>query len=237
MVGVADGMYVGMAAASARAAQLESVADNLANAETPGFKAARPAFASFTGVGSTDKVLSGAVATGTDLRPGPSMQTGGPLDLVPEGELFFGVAGPNGQVAYTRNGAFSVGSDGTLTVGGHPVVGRSGGPIVIADGMAPTIDDNGDVLVNGARTEGIALYKLSGALDRIGPGMLRPGAGGAAQLVEGRVRVGELEMGNAPAVTSAIDMITAQRHFETAMQAIQTYRRMDEKATEVGRLR
>jgi flagellar basal-body rod protein FlgF len=239
-IAVADGMYVGMAAASARAAQLESVADNLANAETPGFKAARPAFESFIGNNATtsDKVLSGAVATGTDLRPGARQQTGGPLDVVPEGELFLGVRGPNGQMAYTRNGSLTVAPDGALSAGGMQLVGRSGGPIMIGDGAAPTIEDNGDVMVNGGRVDGLALYKLSGALDRVGPGMLAPGAGGGAQLADdGRVAVGELEMGNVPGVSSAVEMITAQRHFETAMQAIQTYRRMDEKATEVGRLR
>jgi flagellar basal-body rod protein FlgF len=227
-----------MAAASARATQLESVADNLANAETPGFKAARPAFESFLGSGGTsDKILSGAVATGTDMRPGPRQQTGGPLDVAPEADLFLGVRGPNGQMAYTRNGSLAISSDGTLTAGGQQLIGRSGGPIVITDGAAPTIDDNGDVMVNGARVDGLALFKLTGALDRVGPGMLAPGAGGGAQLVEGRLAVGELEMGNVPGVSSAVDMITAQRHFETAMQAIQTYRRMDEKATEVGHLR
>jgi flagellar basal-body rod protein FlgF len=234
---VADGMYVGMAAAAARAAQLEAVADNLANAETPGFKAARPAFQAFSGGGPTDKVLSAAVATGTDLRPGPSVQTGGTMDVVPDGSLFLGVTGPNGQTAYTRNGSISVGSDGTLSVAGHPLVGRGGGPILVPAGSVPTIEKNGDVMVNGARADSVALFQLNGILDRVGPAMLAPGAGGGATMVDGSVRVGELEMGNAPVVSSAVDMITAQRHFETAMQAIQTYRRMDEKATEVGRIR
>ena len=44
---MADGIYVGMAAAAARAEQLDSIADNLANVETPGFKASHPAFQSF----------------------------------------------------------------------------------------------------------------------------------------------------------------------------------------------
>src|SRR4051794_16984464 len=62
---VADGIYVGMSAAAARAAQLESISDNLANVETPGFKAGRPSFQSFLpGRGTTDKVFTAAVATG-----------------------------------------------------------------------------------------------------------------------------------------------------------------------------
>ena len=54
---------------------------------------------------------------------------------------------------------------------------------------------------------------------------------------DGRVRIGELELGNAPALEATIQMISAQRHFDTAMQAIQTYRRLDERAVEVGKIR
>ena len=61
---MADGIYVGMSAAIGRAAQLDAIADNLANIESPGFKGVRPAFSSFLPSGGpTDKVLSGAVAT------------------------------------------------------------------------------------------------------------------------------------------------------------------------------
>ena len=69
---MADGLYVSMCGAVARAEQLEAVADNLANAQTPGFKAARPAFESFMAAsGAQDKHYAAAVATGFDLRPGP----------------------------------------------------------------------------------------------------------------------------------------------------------------------
>ena len=64
---MADGIYVGMAAAAARAEQLDSIADNLANVETPGFKASRPAFESFLpprAGKSSDKVSTAAVGTG-----------------------------------------------------------------------------------------------------------------------------------------------------------------------------
>src|SRR5262249_46515470 len=94
---VADGMYVGMAAAAAGADQLDSIADNLANAETPGYKASRPAFQSFlpprgvapgAAANMQDKIFAGVVATGTDLSQGPIRTTDNPLDIVPEGQLF-----------------------------------------------------------------------------------------------------------------------------------------------------
>src|SRR4051794_16127415 len=117
-----------MAAASARAAQLDSIADNLANAETPGFKAARPAFASFLpkGGGLTDKVFSAAVATGIDMRPGTTVATDNPLDVLPEGNLFLGVESASGQMSYTRNGKLQVSADGQLQVMGNSVLNAGG---------------------------------------------------------------------------------------------------------------
>jgi len=235
---VADGIYVGMAGAAARAAQLDSIADNLANAETPGFKAARPAFASvLAGRGATDKVFTAAVATGTDLRPGMSVATDNPLDVMPEGDLFLGVQTGAGQVAFTRNGKIEVGPEGQLQILGHALLGRSGSPIAVPAGVAPTIDESGQVMVEGTVVDTVALYRMQGAVDRGGQALLTPGAGATVEAVEGNLKVGALEMGNAPALESAVQMIGAQRHFETAMQAIQTYKKLDERATEVGRIR
>jgi flagellar basal-body rod protein FlgF len=235
---VADGIYVGMAGAAARAAQLESIADNLANAETPGFKAARPAFSSFLpGRGPTDKVFSAAVATGIDLRPGTTVPTDNPLDVIPEGDLFLGVEMAPGQQGYTRNGKITVDTDGKLTVAGHALLGASGQPIVVPVGSAPTMNENGDVMVDGAVVDRVGLFEVQGPVDRNGLSILTAGPGATVTEVEGSLRVGELELGNAPPLESTIAMITAQRNFDSAMQAIQTYRRLDEKATEVGRVR
>ncbi|MEA2696657.1 MAG: flagellar basal-body rod protein FlgF, partial [Myxococcales bacterium] len=60
---------------------------------------------------------------------------------------------------------------------------------------------------------------------------------GTAAQVEGQVSTGQLEMGNVSPIDSTIALINAQRQFESAMQAIQTYRQLDTKANEVGRSR
>jgi flagellar basal-body rod protein FlgF len=81
---MADGIYVAMCGAAARSEQLDAIADNLANAQTPGFKASRPAFAAFLpGAGGGDKTYPAAVASGLDLRAGPTSRTDNPLDVVP----------------------------------------------------------------------------------------------------------------------------------------------------------
>jgi flagellar basal-body rod protein FlgF len=228
-----------MAGAAARAEQLDSIADNLANAQSPGFKASRPAFQSFlAGSGPTDKVFTAAVATGTDLTPGDTVVTDNPLDVLPEGNGFMAVMSGLKQIAYTRNGQLKVGEGNTLISDGHPVLGVDGKSIILPPQTMPTISPDGIVIAGGRPIARMALFKLEGNVERIGPSLYGPGPSGTATAIAKPVfRVGELEMGNATPLEAAVGMISAQRHFESAMQAIATYKRMDERAIEIGRVR
>jgi len=233
---VADGLYVGMSAAVARAAQLDSIADNLANAETPGFKATRPAFRAFLPPGPSDKVMAGAVSTGVDMRPGPSNTTDNPLDVLPEGDAYLGVRLSNGRVAYTRNGHLERGPNGELLASGLPVLGISGDPVTVPVGTDPHIDSNGNVVVGrDTVVDTLALFEAQGPMDKVAPSLLQPSAGSSmSPAADSSVRVGELELSNVSALDSTIQMISAQRQFDMAMQAIQTYRKLDDRATQVG---
>jgi len=237
-------MYVGMAAAAARAEQLDSIADNLANAETPGYKASRPAFQSFlpprglAGPGAPqDKVFAGVVATGTDLSLGPVRTTDNPLDVVPEGQSFLSVGTLSGQVAYTRNGKLTLTPDGMLVADGRPVLGETGKPILIPPGAQVTINQAGVVSADQRVVDSLALFNLEGNIVRVGPQLYAAGPGGMVTPSEGGVSTGQLEMGNVTPLESTVQMINAQRQYETAMQAIQTYRRLDDRAIEVGKVR
>jgi flagellar basal-body rod protein FlgF len=228
-----------MAAAAARADQLEAVADNLANVQTPGFKASRPAFQSFmSGRGGTDKILSAAVATGLDLRHGVTVATERGLDVLPEGDSFLSVVTPGGQRAYTRNGHIEIGSEGELQIAGNQLLDVEGQPVSVPPGSIPQIMDNGDVIADGAPVARLGAYLLEGPIDRSGTSLLVPGTGGRVLAVaEPQLKVGVLEMGNSSALEATIQLIGAQRHFDSAMQAITTYRKLDERATEVGKVR
>ena len=57
------------------------------------------------------------------------------------------------------------------------------------------------------------------------------------QVTDGSVRVGELELGNVSALESTVEMIGAQRNYELAMQAIQTYKQLDDRVVQVGLVR
>jgi flagellar basal-body rod protein FlgF len=228
-----------MSGAMARASQLDAIADNLANVETVGFKGMRPAFAAFMGPGpKSDKVLTATVRTTVDMSPGVTETTDALTDVVPEGDLMLGLSSKGGTVAYTRNGHLEVGPDGVLQIAGLPVIGQGNVPIVVPEGADVLVESTGEVFSGKQVIGKLSLFQVKGPMDRIGPALLTLGAGGSAtEVPEGQVAVGELEKGNISALDSAVELIGAQRHYEMAIQAIQTYRQLDQKAVEVGRIR
>ena len=235
---VADGIYVSMCGAAARSEQLDAIADNLANAQTPGFKAARPAFEAFLPQsGAADKSYPAAVATGFDLRPGPTARTDSPLDVLPEDGAFLAVATEDGTRAYTRDGRLGVDGERRLTQSGRPVLDRAGNAIHLPPGPPPQIGQDGAVRVGDVVVAELGRFQLTGPVDRVGPALLAPVRGGQASPVDAKVRVGEIELGNASALGGMVQLIAAQRHFEASMQALQTYRSMDQRSADLGRVR
>jgi len=236
---MADGIYVGMSAAMARASQLDAIADNLANIETPGFKGVRPAFASFLPPsGPTDKVLSGVVASTIDMRPGTSQTTDVPTDVVPDGDQYLAVQMTGGKMGFTRNGHIETSPDGVLRIAGLPVLDNAGQPIVIPPEADLMIESSGEVKAGREVVATLGLWEGQGPMDRVGPTVMMPSAGTQmSQATDGNLRTGELELGNVTALESTVAMIGAQRNYELAMQAIQTYRQLDQRVVEVGRVR
>jgi len=236
---MADGIYISMCGAVARSEQLDSIADNLANAQTPGFKASRPSFEAFMAPsGAQDKVYAASVATALDLRPGPSAHTGNPLDVLPDDGAFLAIRTPQGATAYTRDGRMTLDADRRLVSGsGRLVLDRVGQPILIPPDLTPSVDDRGVVRAGDTEVATLALVRLEGAIDRIAPSLLAPGAGGRAVPVETSVRSGEVELGNAGALEATMALVQAQRSYDASMQAIQTYRQLDQRGNELGRYR
>jgi flagellar basal-body rod protein FlgF len=225
---MADGMYVGMAGAAARAEQLDAIADNLANAQTPGFRAARPAFAAFLPAGSIDtggvsgKVSPAAVATGLDRRPGATVHTGDGLDVAVDGPGFLAVRTGKDGVALVRSGRITVDADGRLRIAGHALLDR---------GREITVPPA------GGQEAGRLTVLDGGQLVRAGGTLLRAAADAQLTELPARVRTGELELGNSSALEAALELVNVQRQFESSLQAIQTYRKLDERAAELGRVR
>jgi flagellar basal-body rod protein FlgF len=237
---MSDGIYVSMNGAAARLAQLDAVSDNLANVQTPGFKAERPAFEAFLANADSrldaTKVYPAAVSTRVDLSAGAIEQTGNPLDVVPTGTSFIGVMTGQG-VALTRNGQLRVDAAGVLTAAGHPVMDRAGKQLVAPPNATVRVETSGAVYGNEVLLGQVGLYEATGAVDRIGPSLLAPQDPKTLKPSQDQLRVGVIEGGNASALESAVQLVSAQRHFEASIQALQTYKRLDERITEVGRVR
>jgi flagellar basal-body rod protein FlgF len=158
--------YVALSAQVALQKQLETVANNVANAGTAGFKADRPFFQSFV-----DKLADPAgggvafvedAATYVDRSSGPIEVTGNPLDIAVDGNGYIAVAATQGT-EYTRDGHLRVGPDGTLNdSAGRNILGADGAPIQLPQGFTNVdIKANGNikVTVNG-RTQDVAQIGL-----------------------------------------------------------------------------
>ena len=233
---MSDGMYVGMTAMSSRQRELEAIADNLANADTPGFKANMYAFETFFPDGADGNMASvAAVDAGLDHRTGLIRQTGNPLDVIPAGENYFQVEMKNGDMGFTRNGHLTVQPDGTLTIAGNPVMSEGGSPIVVPPDAPVRISADGTIWSGDNRIEQLGTYSLEGELERVSASIVKA-KNGESEMADNRVRVGEIELSNISALEASVDMMHTQRLFDHAVQAVQTYRKIDDRAIQVGKV-
>ncbi len=180
---MSKGIYTAVSGAMAQSAKMDTIANNLANVNTPGFKRDTQIFKeylsayekepttitvpripasveSFYDMQGGDKSYVDLAGTATDFTQGMLKQTGNPLDLALEGDGFFEVATPEG-VRLTRAGSFTIDNQGRVTTKqGFPVLkeGTPGsdpnGRILQTNGGKISISDDGQILENGVATAG-----------------------------------------------------------------------------------
>lgn len=131
--------YVILSRLGAQLRATQVLANNLANADTPGFQAQRPIFASAlqpqAGAPRSAAAYSIDRATWRDTAPGPLTTTGNPLDVALRGEGFFAVETPEGEERYTRAGRFTLSPEGRLVdAEGNAVLDARGTPIAFGPG-------------------------------------------------------------------------------------------------------
>jgi flagellar basal-body rod protein FlgG len=211
-------------------ARQDLIANDLANAATPGYKADRTSQRSFGEIllesSQTGKEI-GALGTGvaigeqaTNLAPAALKPTDEPLDFAVQGEGFFAVQTDQG-VRYTRNGRFSADVQGRLVDQmGNPVQGRNGGPIGVgADGTVPP--------------DALATFAVPNAI-KAGDGNFTGAPTGPGT---GTVRSGALEGSGVDAAHTMVDMIASMRAFEAGQRVITTIdSTLDKAANQVGRV-
>src|SRR5690348_6241387 len=126
--------YVALTGLNATTNRIAALTNNLANANTIGYKAQRPVFQAqpLFRQGLPARVDAEAQEDTADFRPGPGMQTGRNLDIAVAGEGWIAVAASDGAPALTRNGSLTITASGVLqTSDGHPVLGNGGTPITL----------------------------------------------------------------------------------------------------------
>lgn len=247
------GIYTASSGGLAAARRLDLVGHNLANVNTVGFKAERlltrqQEFSdTLAGVlpkgvparAEADQNISPGVVnaeTVTDFSPGPVSFTGNGLNVALEKpNHFFVVRTPQGD-AYTRAGNFVLDSEGNVTSpDGMPVQGE-GGPIVV-NGGNPSITSNGTVLVNGqpaGRLRVVEFDDLKGLKRAEGVRFLSSG-GAQPRAVDAQVVPASLEMANISVVEAMVDMINAQKSFESYAKTVQTINELNEGALRTSR--
>ena len=222
------GLYIAASGMLAEQVRQDQIANDLANAATPGYKADRTSQAGFgelllanSATGATVGPQGTAVqvsAVETDFTPKPAKDTGEPLDFAIVGEGFFAVQTANGT-RYTRNGQFTADAQGRLvTAQGDPVLGRGGRALTVgADGR-----------VDPRNLEVVALRNPRKDGDSLVTGAPAGNAGG-------QVRAGALEASGADATRSMVDMIASLRAFEAGQRVIHTIdETLGKAATQVG---
>ncbi len=221
-------MYAAATGMAAQQQTLDVVANNLANADVPGFKNAQASFGAIAGEG-----LLGTAETGvrTSFVQGKLMKTGGPFDVAIDGEGFF-VVERDGRHAYTRAGSFSRAADGSLrTEDGWQLRGIRIPPDATDAAVAP----DGRLTVAGvghARRDlgriGLATFPAPERLRAIGSALFAPTqeSGAALALAAGgehgpKLAFGMLEKSNVSIVESMMAILAAQRAYEANAKGVQ----------------
>jgi len=224
-------------------------ANNLANAQTTGFKAmltqarAMPAF----GDGLPTRVFAMTESPANKMTGGAMVQTDRDMDLAIQGDGWFSVQDAQGGEAYTRAGSLQAGPDGLLQdAHGNPVLG-DGGPIFLPlplDNLNITSEGIVMITPQGAPAnvqEEIGRLKLvnpdARELIRGQDGLFRQSNGENAELDPTvQVRSGVLEGSNVNPIDEMMSVISLQRHYEMQVKLMKEADELDQRGNQLLRI-
>lgn len=235
------------------------IAQNLANVSTNGYKQDVPVFKSFeenlVAMANEDGNLQsdvGAMGNGaefqtavTDFGQGALKETGNPLDLALTGNAYLGVQSAGGT-RYTRDGALTINSNGTLVQmgSGMPILDDRGQTIRVSTKASDVrVAPDGTLMLDGKAQARIGLYEITMANrpTKIGANMIdtviAPRQINAATDPAAGVRSGYLEQSNVNIVKEMVTMIAGLRAYEANSKALQSHDDVEEKCvSDVGRV-
>lgn len=228
-----SGYYAALTGLEARNQALDTAAANLANAQTPGYRAEREFFRSvLLGQDSVTSQLGHTVDNygllGGDvlnMGQGAINQTGNPLDLAIEGQGFFEIQTANG-IRFTRDGGFHRTPKGALVTGrGEAVLDVNGKPITLPPGEV-SIGANGAVSVAGGTAATIGVFTFSADTAMKPEGVNRyiaPPNAKPTLSPDASVHQGSIEAANQDVIQGTMDLIVVQRQAEMMQKALTTF--------------
>lgn len=232
-------IYTSLTAMRGSMSRQTAIANNLANAETPGFRAdmANAQTLWLDGSGLDARAMSSEEVLGADMRAGTVTSTGRDLDIAMQGDALLVVQAKNGEEAYTKRGDLQISPSGLLTTGdGHPVQGGQG-PVTIPPADAITIDQEGRVWIvpqggdpeNPQEVDRLRLATPTGSDIAKGlDGLFRVKGGGILpDDPEARLLTRSIEGSNVSATSALVEMIEASRSWDTQLKMIGDVRDMD----------
>ncbi len=243
-------LYTAASGMSAQQANLDTIANNLANSATAGFRARRLQFEDMIyqnmitpGSAESQQTVSAGLQIGLGTRSSASEmimtqgdfnQTGNSLDLAIQGAGFFQVSRPDGSIAYTRAGSFHLNNQGTIvTADGDTLLPTITIP---ANATAVTISQYGVVSAtipgqtNAAQlgTMQLATFANPGGLNSVGSNLFQQSGSSGNAITDvpggssgiGTLQQGYLENSNVDVVAEFVQMILAQRAYESNSKVV-----------------
>ena len=241
-------VYTSLSALRGAMARQASTANNLANANTVGFRAEianqRPLWVE--GAGHDSRALASEEVLAADMREGAVSETGRDLDVAMEGDALLAVQAEDGGEAYTRRGDLQLSDTGLLTTGaGRPVLGEQG-PVTLPPADSVKIDKDGTIWIvptggdpnQPQRIDRLKLTSPVGSNIAKGlDGLFRVEGGGALPSDPlARVNTGSLEGSNVNPTKALVDMIEASRAWDNQLKLITTARELDDATADLMRL-
>jgi flagellar basal-body rod protein FlgG len=258
-------LYTAASGLMAQQMNTDVIANNIANANTPGFKRDRINFQdllyqTFRRAGQstlTGSMVPTSLRVGHGVRPiatqkifmtGAAQQTGNPLDLMINGEGFFQVTMADGTPAYTRDGTFKIDGDGNVvTADGlfiEPAITVPADAVrieVANDGTVSVLVGSDTTLTQVGQVQLVRFQNPAG-LEAIGQNLFKqtdasgdPVTGSPGQEGFGQIAQGFLEMSNVSIVEELVQLIVAQRAFETNSRAVSVADQLLSIANNLGR--
>jgi len=226
--------------------KLEVVSNNLANADTVGFKQDRVSFnkllayitdEDFSSNRDSLKSIYNLIRTSTDLRQSAIQLTDNQTDFAIDGDGLFVIQSEKGE-SYTRSGNFTLNAEGELvTADGHPVLGESG-PITIEKGQKIEAREDGTLLVDGKEIAKlkIVLPTENQGMQKAGNGLLTgntvPAAEASSEVQKFKVIHKALENSNVNVVSTMAELITIGRNFEAYQKVISTVDDLNKRSSD-----